>query len=173
MGAAMKSRSRSLCTACAKVPPTTMGGLLATSLSKQYVSIGFAFNQGAFRAWEAGHPLRKVRTFTISPARPGSFDAELSRIGHASFLLDLRRAPPEVRGWMNQGVRMRSVGSVFSPSGADAYIPFRLAMQFDGLIFVNVMHPTEPITRRRTTTSKGSAIQTSVVMKGTYDVGAI
>jgi erythromycin esterase len=128
-----------------KIPRSTMGGQLASRLGARYVSIGFVFDKGSFRAYEnVGRRPLTVRVVSLGPSRPGTLAAELATIGRSPFLLDLRRPPAVVAKWLDAGVDMRMIGSTYTPSMETEYINFKPRQQFDAIVFVDTMHPSHP-----------------------------
>ena len=57
---------------------------------RQFV-LGFAFDQGAFRAWSVGG----LAEHRVPPAPADSFEAPLAQVGRPLYALDLRNAPSE------------------------------------------------------------------------------
>lgn len=110
----------------------TMGTNLRARYGAQMVVVGFAFNQGSFRAVEVG--VGKIRDFTVPPAPADSLDGTLAAARLPLFALDLRKAPP----WFLQERKSRQIGAGFSEGNADAYLmAIRPAAAFDALIFID------------------------------------
>ncbi len=110
----------------------TMGTNLRARYGAQMVVVGFAFNQGSFRAVEVG--VGKIRDFTVPPAPADSLDGALAAARLPLFALDLRKAPP----WFLQERKSRQIGAGFSEGNADAYLmAIRPAAAFDALLFVD------------------------------------
>jgi len=80
-----------------------LGLFLDSMLRRDYVNIGFTFYQGAKSGWAS------YQTGVGEPAKPGTLDAELARVGLPIFIVDLRRLPKEgpVFEWLNQTRTMR------------------------------------------------------------------
>jgi hypothetical protein len=114
----------------------SMGSYLKQMFGKQVASLGFAFNQGSFRAVETGKGLHN---FTVGPAPEGSWDEALAATGIPIFALDLRRVPvqdPAVR-WLQEDHSSRSIGAVYSDATAHVYwSETRQRNAFDAVLFV-------------------------------------
>ncbi len=80
-----------------------LGLFLDSMLGRDYVNIGFTFYQGAKSGWAS------YQTGMGEPAKPGTLDGELARVGLPMFIVDLRRLPKEgpVFEWLNQTRTMR------------------------------------------------------------------
>src|SRR5262249_2303 len=93
----------------------SMGTHLHAELgAADYRAVGFAFNQGSFRA--AG-PDFVLRDYTVGPAPEGSVDGALAATGIPLFALDLMHIPADgpVAAWMAEMPYQRSIGSMFDP----------------------------------------------------------
>ncbi|QBD82532.1 erythromycin esterase family protein [Ktedonosporobacter rubrisoli] len=78
-----------------------MGEHLQQRFGKQYLAIGQSFNQGEMNAAVLTQGARPVvRTFTVPPARPSSYNALLGKTGYTTYLLDLRQAPEPAHTWL-------------------------------------------------------------------------
>ncbi|MER5872345.1 erythromycin esterase family protein [Streptomyces sp. NPDC002044] len=113
--------------------PQVQGGFLRDRLGTGYVSIGTTFDRGSFNATgEDG----KVRRHTLGPARPGSNEYTLDRVGPRDYVLDLRTAPPAARTWLATARTTRSIGTAYTgPSGAE--YPVSLASAHDIVIHLH------------------------------------
>ncbi|MEU2899002.1 erythromycin esterase family protein [Streptomyces sp. NPDC001273] len=78
--------------------PKTQGAVLRDSLGGEYVSIGFSFHSGAFKAF--GTDDNVIRTHRVDAARPGSNEHTLDRARQRDLFLDMRTAPRLVRTWL-------------------------------------------------------------------------
>ncbi|GAA4963069.1 hypothetical protein GCM10023238_33040 [Streptomyces heliomycini] len=72
--------------------PKTQGAFLRDTLGGDYVSIGFTFHSGAFKAF--GTEDNVIRTYRVDAARPGSNEYTLDRARQRDYVLDLRTVPP-------------------------------------------------------------------------------
>lgn len=81
-----------------------LGLFLDSMLGRDYVNVGFAFYQGAPSGWAS------YQTGISEPAKDGTLDGELARVGLPLFVLDLRAAPAEgsVHEWLDRPWTMRS-----------------------------------------------------------------
>jgi len=80
-----------------------LGLFLESMLGHDYINIGFTFYQGARSGWAS------YQSGVGEPAKPGTLDGELARVGLPIFIVDLRSAPKEgpVFEWLNQTRTMR------------------------------------------------------------------
>jgi len=121
-----------------------MGSHLHTMFGKEMVTVGFAFNQGGFRAVDESG---KLRDHTVPPAPDGYIDAALAATGLPLLALDLANIPPDgpVAKWLAAKPSQRSIGSTFygdSSNYSDVADPRE---KYDILLFVE-----------RTTASRGN-----------------
>jgi erythromycin esterase len=116
--------------------PVPMGAHLRRMYGDELVTLGFAFNQGAFRASDAS--TRRLREFTVRPAAASSLDGALAATGLPLFVVDLRKTPKTgpVAGWLMQEQRSREVGATYSDEWERTYQPLRITQSFDLLLFV-------------------------------------
>jgi erythromycin esterase-like protein len=124
-----------------------MGAYLRDWYGQDMVVVGFAFNQGSFRAVQMGKGLRE---FTVAPAPAGSLDAALAATAIPVFAMDLRGAPKsgEVAEWLDSPKRTRSIGAMYSDSLASSYFADQRARQcYDMLLFVEKTAPARGIGR--------------------------
>jgi erythromycin esterase len=119
-----------------------MGMHLRRMYCDAMVAIGFAFNQGSFRAIKKGEGLQE---FTVPPAMVGSLDNALVSTGLPLFALDLRRAPQTgpVADWLAREQRSRQIAQVFVVEAEPMiHLPIRITRSFDALLFVEKTTPT-------------------------------
>ncbi|WP_051846270.1 erythromycin esterase family protein [Streptomyces sp. NRRL F-5053] len=81
--------------------PEPVGSFLREMLGRDFVSVGTTFDSGSFNAREEdfGGPVRR---FAVEPARPGTVESGLERVRHEDYVLDLRKAPPKARAWLER-----------------------------------------------------------------------
>lgn len=80
----------------------TAGSYLASILGDEYVSIGFTYYQGAPAGWAS------YQASASEPAKCGTLDVEMTRVGLPMFVLDLRSAPAgPVRDWLERPIEQR------------------------------------------------------------------
>jgi erythromycin esterase len=79
--------------------PKTQGAFLRDASGKDYVSIGFSFHQGAFKAF--GTEDNVIRTYRVGAAKPGSNEHTLDKARQDDYILDLRTAPRPARAWLD------------------------------------------------------------------------
>lgn len=92
-----KNRSMADTSESSATPLTRAGEHLRSSLGRKYVSIGFSYQSGSDRGW------MDYQRNVGDPARCGSLDAELDRVGLPMYIVDLRRAPSgAVVDWLKQ-----------------------------------------------------------------------
>ncbi|MFD3731292.1 erythromycin esterase family protein [Streptomyces sp. NPDC058632] len=80
--------------------PKTQGAFLRDTFGKGYVSIGFSFHEGAFKAF--GTDDNVMRTHRVGTAQPGSNEHTLDQARQSDYILDMRTAPRSVRDWLDQ-----------------------------------------------------------------------
>jgi erythromycin esterase len=126
-----------------------MGAFLRETYGSGYLSVGFAFNQGGFRANEfafgrSGPP----RDFYLGPAPRGSLDETLAEAGLGIAALDLRAAPRvgPVSDWFGRSQGSRNIGAGFHERFAGAFLqPHVLRHTYDVLLFVNRTTAAHPL----------------------------
>jgi erythromycin esterase len=117
----------------------TMGTHLARLFGPDYVALGFAFNQGSFRARQLPYGKGGFTTFTVASAPSGSLDASLAAAGKL-FAIDLRRAPSDglVAQWLNSPLLHRDIGAAFSYEESDRDLVEEVPRRsYDALLFVD------------------------------------
>ena len=117
----------------------TMGTHLARLFGPDYVALGFAFNQGSFRARQLPYGKGGFTTFTVASAPSGSLDASLAVAGKL-FAIDLRRAPSDglVAQWLNSSLRHRDIGAAFSYEESERDLVEEVPRRsYDALLFVD------------------------------------
>ena len=89
-----------------------MGSFLHAELAADYLAVGFAFNQGSFRALDRE---RNLRDHTVGPAPAEFLDAALAATAIPLFALDLKRVPADgpVAAWMADTPPQRDIGALF------------------------------------------------------------
>ncbi|WP_413760465.1 erythromycin esterase family protein [Streptomyces sp. MMBL 11-3] len=78
--------------------PKTQGSFLHDALGREYVSIGFTFHQGAFKAF--GTEDNVIRTYRVGAAPAGSNEDTLDKVRQEDYVLDMRTAPNSARAWL-------------------------------------------------------------------------
>jgi len=125
-----------------------MGSHLHAELgAADYRAVGFAFNQGGFRA---KGPDFVLRDYTVGPAPEDSVDGALAATGIPLFALDLMHIPPDgpIAAWMAEKPGQRSIGAFFDPDGELAYADFSDPRDnFDVLLFVETTTAARGIER--------------------------
>ncbi|ARU40113.1 hypothetical protein CCB80_02750 [Armatimonadetes bacterium Uphvl-Ar1] len=86
----------------------TIGSQLKSQLGKDYVSLGFAWTRGSFRARlvKAGTPLVEAQRIDFTPHnlssdKPDDLGELLARLPHQRFIADLRSADEKTKEWAN------------------------------------------------------------------------
>lgn len=118
--------------------PVSQGTYMRRQLGTDYLSIGTTFGHGAATVPHGENGEWVVDRF--DPPREGSSEHTLDRVGHATYLLDARTAPPPARGWLEQTRPTRDIG----PPG-DPYRPYALAEGHDLLIHLHAIGPARPL----------------------------
>jgi erythromycin esterase len=117
--------------------PKTEGAFLRDALGGKYVSIGFSFYRGDFKAFGTDDGV--MRTRTIEGARPGSNEYTLDAARQRDYILDMRTAPPAVRAWLDQRRTTYNVGAGWP----DTYrYDMALGEAHDVLIHLHEIHAT-------------------------------
>ncbi|HKC11340.1 MAG TPA: erythromycin esterase family protein, partial [Vicinamibacteria bacterium] len=114
-----------------------------------YLSVGFAFNQGGFRANELGFGRSgPSREFDLGPAPRGSLDETLAEAGLGVAALDLRDVPQggPVSEWFGRAQETRNIGAGFHQRFAGAFMqPHVPRHKYDVLLFVNRTTAAHPV----------------------------
>ncbi|MFF4668057.1 erythromycin esterase family protein [Streptomyces sp. NPDC001282] len=120
----------------------TQGSFLRDTMGKNYLPIGFTFNQGSFLSKDAalGGEWKK---FTVPAAKPGSNEATLDKVRYRNFYLDARNAPAPVRAWLNTARPTLNVGTQFPEEPRDTAI----AKSFDVLIHLHEVREADKLKR--------------------------
>ncbi|WP_267717363.1 erythromycin esterase family protein [Streptomyces sp. CoH17] len=117
--------------------PKTEGAFLRDALGGKYLSIGFSFYEGAFKAFGTDDGV--MRTRTIGGARPGSNEYTLDEARQRDYILDIRTAPPAVRAWLDQRRTTYNVGAGWP----DTYkYDMALGEAHDVLVHLHKIHAT-------------------------------
>ncbi|MEU0740836.1 erythromycin esterase family protein [Streptomyces sp. NPDC006134] len=101
-----------------QVLPRTQGAYLRDRLGGRYVSLGFTFGRGSFKATDPQE--REMLTHTVGPLGPGSNEHVLDQVRHDRYFLDLRTVPDAARRWLATARPMRSVGTSY-PEDRETY----------------------------------------------------
>lgn len=128
---------------------STFGYHLRRFYGRDYYALGFSFNQGSFQAREAQpkEPTKRMlMSFTVSPAPADSIDWHLAQTGVNSFIVDFRsaRKSAELAEWLAATNRMRSIGSIYSPSNESMLQPTIIGEEYDGLFFIDTTTRARP-----------------------------
>ncbi len=114
----------------------SMGSCLRQMYGARLINLGFAFNQGSFRADEPG---KAVHEFTVPPAPEGTLDHALAATAIPLFAVDLRSVPENspAAKWFAEPHKSRNIGSAFSDS-LEPFLwrPGPVKSDFDALLFV-------------------------------------
>lgn len=124
----------------AKYGVDPMGWYLRRSMGSAYRNFGFAFRDGAFRAWDLGPERKGAMTFTVTPQAKGTLDAALGATNLPILALDLRRLPEQgpVREWFEAPQGTWDVGDGYSPTFADRFLQKEpITAYYDALLFVS------------------------------------
>ena len=114
----------------------SMGSCLRQMYGARLINLGFAFNQGSFRADEPGEALHE---FTVPPAPEGTLDHALAATAIPLFAVDLRSVPENspAAKWFAEPHKSRNIGAAFSDS-LEPFLwrPGPVKSDFDVLLFV-------------------------------------
>jgi erythromycin esterase len=125
-----------------------MGRLLRQTMGTNYLSIGFAFREGSFRAVNYEDVRAGPKSFTVAPAAEGTLDAALSATGHPILALDLRSVPGNgpVREWFDEPQGTWGIEAGFTLSQPNASLQKeRITRAYDALLFVNHTTAAVPV----------------------------
>ncbi|MDQ0774969.1 erythromycin esterase-like protein [Streptomyces aurantiacus] len=89
--------------------PKTQGAFLRDALGKDYVSVGFSFYEGSFKAFGADDNV--MRTYSVGAAKPGSNEETLDKARQEDYILDMRTAPNSARAWLNTSHATWNIGA--------------------------------------------------------------
>ncbi|HJW44033.1 MAG TPA: erythromycin esterase family protein [Geothrix sp.] len=123
-----------------KLGAETMGWYLRCSMGQAYRNFGFAFRDGAFRAWDAGPERKGAMTFTVAPQAKGTLDAALGSTNLPILALDLGRLPGQgpVRAWFEAPQGTWDIGAEFISASADRFLQKEpITAYYDALLFVS------------------------------------
>lgn len=135
--------------------PPWMVGFLRDTFGSDLVAMGFAFNQGSFRALarEASPAPSEsgVRPFAVEPAREGSLDWALTEAGLDLAAVDLRQLPHDgpVAEWWNEPHETRRNGGAYY--GGPLGFPLIAPDAYDAILFVESTTTARPIPAGRVT----------------------
>ena len=121
-----------------------MGRYLRKALGRDYLSIGFTFNQGAVNAY-GDDPFGPVIQLRVEPALPGSLDETLARVGKRAFIADLRALPghDEAGAWLAAKHRTHDMGASYGEAPSDEYWPLVTPRDaYDAVIYLDEITPT-------------------------------
>ncbi|BCL28181.1 erythromycin esterase family protein [Streptomyces aurantiacus] len=89
--------------------PKTQGAFLHDALGKDYVSVGFSFYEGSFKAFGADDNV--MRTYSVGAAKQGSNEETLDKARQEDYILDMRTAPNSARAWLNTSRATWNIGA--------------------------------------------------------------
>ncbi|MCX4681239.1 erythromycin esterase family protein [Streptomyces sp. NBC_01433] len=120
--------------------PKTQGSFLRDTMGKNYLPIGFTFNQGSFLSKDTalGGDWKK---FTVGAAGPGRNEHTLDQVRHRDFYLDVRHAPARARAWLNIARPTLNLGTQFPSEPRDIAI----AKSFDVLIHLHEVREADKL----------------------------
>ncbi|MEF9882219.1 erythromycin esterase family protein [Streptomyces sp. P9-A4] len=118
----------------------TQGSFLRDLMGKNYLPVGFTFNQGSFLSKDAalGGDWKK---FTVGTPEPGRNEHTLDQVGYRDFYLDVRKAPAAARAWLNVARPTLNIGTQFPEKPRDIAI----AKSFDILIHLHEIREAEKL----------------------------
>ncbi|MFI1169113.1 erythromycin esterase family protein [Streptomyces sp. NPDC020801] len=118
----------------------TQGSFLRDAMGKNYLPIGFTFNQGSFLSKDTalGGDWRK---FTVSAAEPGRNEYTLDRVRYRDFYLDVRKASAAARAWLSVARPTLNIGTQFPEKTRDIAI----AKSFDVLIHLHKIREADKL----------------------------
>ncbi|MFF3125217.1 erythromycin esterase family protein [Streptomyces sp. NPDC057908] len=118
----------------------TQGSFLRDTMGKDYLPIGFTFNQGSFLSKDAalGGEWKK---FTVPAAESDRNEATLDKVRYRDFYLDVRTAPAAARDWLNAARPTLNVGTLFPEEPRDT----ALAKAYDVLIHLHEVREADKL----------------------------
>jgi erythromycin esterase len=132
-----------------------MGRRLREQYGKDYVTIGFAFGEGSFRALDRRPGVENGGQHEFSVGRPpaDTLDAALFLAGLPSFVVDLRSAPAPIAAWLRSPQRMHHVSGLFRGPDAvfETYAP---SAAFDAVIYEDRITGIHSLPRGSTATPR-------------------
>jgi erythromycin esterase len=113
----------------------SVGHRLATRLGRDYVTLGFVWNQGGFAAFPQGAATGV--SHEVGPDASGGLGATFAAVGLPIAAFDLRTAPAGVvKRWLGAPHRTRDIGASFTTE-ANMDGVFELSASYDAVIFVD------------------------------------
>lgn len=129
----------------------SMGMRLREIYGRDYLVIGFHFNQGSFQAIDrvatGGAASNLLAEFHVGPARDGYLEAVLGRAA-PRFLVDLRTAPGDAADWLSHVARVRQADAGFVGENALDF-PVAPARAYDLLCFIDTTTRAVPTPQAR------------------------
>lgn len=122
--------------------PRVMGAVLRQQFPREYVAIGFSFDDGAIVQFDP--EIERLRVRRVAHAKRGSLDAELAHAGPDCFFLPLFGAPRQILSWLSRVRDRRSIGSTWFGNDR-SYRSTIPAEDFDAIIFVRRVSPSHPL----------------------------
>ncbi|WP_405547165.1 erythromycin esterase family protein [Streptomyces phaeochromogenes] len=118
--------------------PKTQGAFLRDALGRKYVSIGFSFFKGSFKAF--GTDDNVMRTYRVGAAKPGSNEETLDKVRQDDYILDMRTVPNSARAWLDKSRVTWNIGA-----GWPDPLTYKIALgqAHDVLIHLNEIEATE------------------------------
>ncbi|MET9882095.1 erythromycin esterase family protein [Streptomyces sp. NPDC006430] len=118
----------------------TQGSFLRDTMGKNYLPIGFTFNQGSFLSKDAalGGDWKK---FTVGAAEPGRNEHTLDQVRYRDFYLDVRKAQAAARAWLGVARPTLNIGTQFPEKPRDIAI----AKSFDVLIHLHEIREADKL----------------------------
>lgn len=139
----------------------TMGQFLAQDLKADYVSVGFAFDHGAFQAMPPtsdATPKPKLSEMFVGPAPDDHSEALLRKGPSPIYAVDLRRLNPASGAWRWFDARrqLRWTGANYSIELMAKHPPISLRQSYDILLWVETSTRARPnaATRERQAIAK-------------------
>lgn len=126
-------------TATAELYPKVQGHFLRDAYGKDYVAIGFSFNEGSFLSRNNGSPWQK---FHVGAPETNSNEATLDKVRYDDFYFDARTAGPSARAWLDGTRPTRSIGGQFPMD------PFQISLGRSYDIVIHLHDVTEAVPLR-------------------------
>jgi erythromycin esterase len=126
----------------------TAGGLLRDVLGCEYSAIALTFGQGAFVAEIPNDPEDRLATSSLPPAPRGTIETLFS--GPDGTLATWQCGTKQSPDWFQIPHRMHWIGGLYTPgtNPAEAFRPFILTSDFDGILYLPTVTGDESPTDR-------------------------
>lgn len=122
----------------AKAGPRTTGGLLSAVLGCDYAAIALTFGEGAFVAQVPNDVDDRLTVSSLPRGPEETVESIMAHVGPGIQWAAWPCGTSAATAWLQAPQRMHWVGALFSPRTppSEAYRPFDLPTNFDGLLYI-------------------------------------